>query len=302
MQVVRLALLIFSMIFISVFDSMAQGKGQGNKDIIGEISGVVFDADTTKPLQGATVKLISQVDSKVVSGEITGKNGKFSLENVSQGRYNVEVSYIGYRLKEFRTIIIGTKKRSFDLGKIVMESGDIKTGEIEVTAQKDLSQINFDRKVYNVDKNLAAQGGSAVDVMKNIPSVTVDIDNNVSLRGSSNVKILVDGKQSSMANSDILDMIPASSIENIELMTNPSSKFDPEGMTGIINIVLKKERNDGFNGMFSINVGTADKYNSSINLNLRQSDFNIFVNYNNRFFSMSGDGRLNQSNFFGDTT
>jgi len=171
---------------------------------------------------------------------------------------------------------------------------------VEVTAEREMMVSNLDKKIINVDKSIASIGGSAVDVMQNIPSVSVDVEGNISLRGSSNVTILVDGKPTGLAeisSGDLLQQIPASSIESIEVVTNPSVRYDAEGTSGIINIVLKKRSLQGLNGLVSVTAGTGDRYNTSVNLNYRKDKFNVFAGYDNRLGKFKSTGTTERNTF-----
>ncbi|MCX6155589.1 MAG: TonB-dependent receptor [Candidatus Kapabacteria bacterium] len=285
-------------LFIFNLNIYAQKTQFRSKTIIsGIISGVIIDADSGKALPSTTLKLIRTTDSTVENGAYTNNEGKFEIKNVPPGRYILRVSYIGFRDKDVRPIIVSEKKTTFNLGNIVLQPQTITGHTLEVNAERDLMQNDAEKKVINVDKNLNATSGSALDLMKTIPSVNVDIDGNVSLRGSQNVRILIDGKPSGMANSTVLDMLPASSIQNIELITNPSAKYDAEGSTGILNIVTKKDSQQGLNGSINLNAGTGKKFSSALNLNYKVGIFNIYGNYNLRIFNMNGYSILNQNNY-----
>jgi outer membrane receptor protein involved in Fe transport len=182
--------------------------------------------------------------------------------------------------------MVNPQTQERDLGIISLDPTALMMGEVVVSSEKEMLTYNLDKKVINVERDLTSVGGTALDVMQNIPSVAVDADGGVSLRGNPNITFLVDGKPSGLAgisSSDVLTQIPASSIERIELVTNPSARYDPEGTAGIINIVLKKKANLGINGFASVNAGTGDKYNSSLNINYKYDHFNLFINYDTRF-------------------
>lgn len=293
---ISLLLLVVSLNNISLAQS---GRAEQNVNFvpIGKISGEVFDVITSKPIEYGNVVLYNSKDSSLVNGTITNPSGEFSFEKLPFGRMYAKVTYIGYKTKVIDSIIINPKNREINLGKINLQPTAVNLGEVVVSSEKEMMVNNLDKKVINVEKNITSAGGTAVDVMQNIPSVSVDVDGAVSLRGNKNVTILIDGKPNGLASlgsGDILNQIPASSIESIELVTNPSAKYDPEGTAGIINIVLKKRTNIGLNGVFSINAGTRDKYNSSINLNLRQYPLNFFASYDGRVGNMLGNGTTNR--------
>ncbi|MDP3830697.1 MAG: carboxypeptidase-like regulatory domain-containing protein, partial [Ignavibacteriaceae bacterium] len=285
---------------LSTFLSFAQTDRQSqnvNFVPIGKLSGEIYDKITSKPIEYSNVVLYSSKDSSIVNGTITNSSGEFSFEKLSFGKMYVKMSYIGYKTKVIDSITINPKNKELNLGRILLEPSAINLSEVLVSSERDMMVNNLDKKVINVEKNITSSGGTAVDVMQNIPSVSVDVDGEVSLRGNKNVTILIDGRPNGLASigsGDLLNQIPASSIESIELVTNPSAKYDPEGTAGIINIVLKKRTNIGLNGIISVNAGTGDKYNSSLNFNLRQFPFNFFASYDGRVGNMTGIGTTNR--------
>ena len=297
--------LIIAFTFLTILFSqllLAQnqrGKGQGGAGNfsggMGSISGVVVDNQTLQAVEYANLVVFRTKDSVMVGGAISNQKGNFLIEKVPFGNYYMVVSFIGYSSLKIPNIIVNPKDVDKKMGQIKFSPSSSTLGEVTVTAEKRMMEYTLDKKVVNVDKNLVSAGGSAVDVMQNIPAVTVDIDGNVSLRGSTNVNILIDGRPSSlsgMSRQAILEQIPASSIEAIEIITNPSAKYNPEGMSGIINIRLKKKTAQGLNGMVSTSAGTNNRYNNSINLNYSTEKFNVFASW---------DGRWNQGKGYGDT-
>jgi len=280
-------------------------NNQSGNNPAGKISGSLFDAQTNQIIEYGNVVLYQTKDSSMVNGTISDKEGKFTLDNLQFGMYYLKASFIGYATKYIDSIRVNPKSLEVDLGKILLDEQSIELGNVLVTGQKEMIINNLDKKVINVEKDLSTTGGSAVDVVSNIPSVTVDLDGNVSFRGNQNITILVDGKPSVLvgaSNSDILNSIPASSIESIELVTNPSARYDPDGTSGILNIILKKRINGGLNGSVSLNVGTGDKYNGSINLNYRTPYFNFFGSYDNRIARMWNEGNSLRTNTINNTT
>jgi len=198
---------------------------------------------------------------------------------------------MGYSPKTIKNIAVESSQ--LNLGRIELDPEAVNLDEVIVSAEKEMISYNLDKKVISVDKNISSTGGTALDVMQNIPSVSVDANGTVNLRGNSNLTILIDGKPSSLAGisgSDALTQIPASSISSVELVTNPSAKYDPDGTAGIINIVLKKQTQSGMNGIVSLNAGTGDKYNSSLNFNWKNPGINFFASY---------DGNLNNFQYSG---
>ncbi|MFA5405407.1 MAG: TonB-dependent receptor [Ignavibacteria bacterium] len=285
-------------------DNLKKEKFKGSEKK-GKIFGKVSDNDTKTLIESATVQLFTQRDSSLITGASTSKTGEFVLDNIGFGKYKLKVSFIGYNNTMVNNISLNSDTPEINVGTLFLIAGDeMTTKEIEVEAEALAFENQLDKKVFNVEKTIVSESGSAVDVLKNVPSVTVDADGNVSLRGSSNVKILINGRPSAMLGNDpsaVLEQIPSKMIESIEIMTNPSSKYDPESTAGIINIVLKRQQDDGYNGNISTNVGTGDKYNTSVNLNLRKDKFNFSLSYNYRLFNMRGNGATNKQTFFNDS-
>lgn len=243
------------------------------------ISGEVLDSLESTPIEFSSIRLFSVADSSVVQGVYSDEKGRFSLEKVIPGNYFIKVSFSGYQTKSIPSISI-TGQPIYALGKIGLSMGDLqKIEEVTVTADIDVLKAGIDKKVYNVDQDLSTRGGSANDILNNIPSVDVDQDGNVSLRGEGNVTILIDGRPSSLTGANFLDAIPASSIERVEVVTNPSAKYDPDGTSGIINVVLKKNKLQGFNGQISSTIATGHDHNFNGALSYRNSILNVYGSY-----------------------
>ncbi|NWF90823.1 MAG: TonB-dependent receptor [Ignavibacteriaceae bacterium] len=261
-----------------------------NFGAVGKITGSIQDSATNKPIEYATISVIGYEENQTVTGGITDGKGKFIVEKIPFGSYKVKLTFIGYSTVTLDSIKITPQKMVIDLGVQTLSQKTIQMGEVEVTGQKSAIEFAIDKMVVNVEKTLPAAGGSVIDVLKNTPSVNVDMDNNISLRGNSNVTILLDGRPSGVTDPDMLEQMPASAIEKIEIVTNPSAKYDADGTAGIINLITKKQQEMNWNGMIQANAGTRDNYGSSINLNFKQNDWNIFGSYDNRFntFGMSG--------------
>ncbi|WP_229311030.1 TonB-dependent receptor [Larkinella soli] len=277
--------------------------GQG----IGRITGrlVAPQGGKNAPVEFASVGLFRSTDSSSVTGSLTDEKGFFQISNLAPGAYYLLIQSLGFSNKRIPRIVVSPDKPTADLGNISMAETAKQLQEVTVQGQRQAYEYSLDRKIVNVDQLPIAQGGSAIDILQNVPSVTVDVDGTLSLRGSSNVIVLVDGKPSGLTGLDrqaILEQIPASNIERIEMITNPSSRFDADGAAGIINIVLKKERAAGFNGSVQVNVGTRDKYNASINLNSRFKKINLFSSYNFRADRRFQYRISDRQNLFGDST
>ena len=278
---------------------MALPAATGKAAPSGKVFGVLRDEKTNKPVEFAPVAVFSTRDSSVAGGALTDGGGQFRIENIKPGEYYLKVSFIGYR--EFRSpsFYINFLASERDMAVIKITPAVHVLKDVEVSADKSDYINNIDKKVYNVEKNIVNTGGTATEVLQNIPSVTVDIDGKVSLRGSANVTILVDGKPSGLTGSDrqaVLQQIPAFSIDQIEVITNPSAKYDAEGQAGIINIVTKKDKLKGINGNLALGAGTHDKYNGALGLNNRTSKYNIYTSYNYRHEERYSSGESTQHN------
>lgn len=254
------------------------------------IKGKIIDKDTESPLEFATITIFNATDSTLVTGGVTDIDGNFEIE-VKPGSYWVKLEYIAYQPQTFTDVVVTKDDPVADLGTISFSPAAEVLAEVEVTAEKSSMQLALDKKIFNVGKDLANLGGTASDILDNVPSVTVDIEGNVSLRGSSGVTILVNGQPSTLVglgNTDGLRQLPANLIERIEVITNPSARYQAEGMVGIINIILKKEQKKGLNGSFDANVGYPNNYGGALNLNYRKNKFNFFTSYGVRYRKRPG--------------
>lgn len=254
----------------------AQNTGQGI------ITGTIIEKTTDKPLEFANVMLKGITDTTLVMGAITNKNGEFRFEKLSLGEYKLNYSFIGFDKIEVAVPALTAASSKINLGRMFISETGQTLGEVEVTARKSTFVNSIDRKTFNVGSDLMSKSGSVSELMQNIPSIQVDMDGNVSLRGSENVTILVDGKPSVMMDLNraaVLQQMPASSIDKIEIITNPSAKYKPDGTSGIINIVLKKNRSLGFNGNINANAGNENRYNMNVLANYNPGKFNLFGSY-----------------------
>ena len=256
----------------------------------GSISGKVIDKKTNEPLP--YVNIVVKENNKVVTGGITSDKGIFQIKNLALKEYVVEIQFIGYKtiLKSVKL----TENSDVNLNTIAIEEDAIQLKGVEIVSERSTIEQKIDRKVINVGKDLTTAGATASEIMNNIPSVNVDQDGKISLRGNENVRVLVDGRPSNIEASQLLKQIPSTSIKKIELITNPSATYNPEGMSGIINIVLHKNANDGFNA--SINTGLTfaktPKINSSTNLNYKTGKVNFFATYGNNFGKKFNEGSI----------
>jgi outer membrane receptor protein involved in Fe transport len=252
----------------------------------GKISGHIDDAETQKPVELVEIALLNKADNKVLSGAYSDEKGDFAIEHVTLGVYRLRIRFIGYKTAYIENVVLdaGHPKRNYPHISLEPDSVSLKT--VTVTGEKSVFQNSIDKKVFNVDKSVVSDGGSANDVLQTVPSVSVDVDGNVSLRGNANVLVLIDGKPSGLTGGDraaVLEQIPANSIDRIEIINNPSAKYDPDGTAGIINIILKKNVKPGVNGNVSAGIGDKGKYNGLADLNYRNRKINAFVNYAYRY-------------------
>jgi len=262
-----------------------------------KITGTLQNATTKAPVGFANVVLLTASDSSLVTGATTDQNGRFTLAPVPAGIYTIRISMLGFQNKFIPNVVVPANTPEVALGTVTLGTSATALEEVVVTTERELVEYDLDKRVVNVSKDINAQSGSVADVMQNVPSVTVDIDGNVSMRGSSSVTILIDGKRSALSNLT-LDQIPANLIESVELITNPSAKYDPEGTSGIINLVLKKEKKPGFNGSASVTAGTYDNYNASVNLNFRYDKWSITGGYDFRQRTRPGSSKSFTTNFY----
>lgn len=222
------------------------------------IAGTVIDSLSQKPVDYATISVFDQVSGKLISGSLTGTDGKFTLEKLPKGTYQLKISFLSYANKTISNLKV-TDGTLLKLGKILLSPDSRLLKEVQVTSKKALIEEKIDRTVYNAESDLTTRGGDATDVMKRVPMVAVDPDGNVSVRGSQNIKVLINGKPSAMASasiSDALKQIPADLIKSVEVITSPSAKYDAEGSGGIINIILKQNTLQGMSLNLNSAVGT----------------------------------------------
>jgi len=251
----------------------------------GKVSGIVFDYDSKHTIEYANIVLLSPNDSSLINGTITDENGIFNLSGIKPGKYFIDVRFIGYKNENF-DIEITEGNKVIDLGEIFIKPSALELNDVVVKGERSPVSYQIDKKVIDVDKIQTVMSGNAADVLRNIPSVTVDIEGNVSLRGSANFTVLIDGRPSILSAQDALQQIPASSIQNIEIITNPSAKYDPEGTAGIINILLKKNENLGLSGVINANVGLHKNYGGDFLFQYRASNLTYLLgmDYNTRRF------------------
>ena len=268
----------------------------------GIIKGIILDETTGQPMEYANVAVYDSSDSTLITGGITNLNGEFEIKGMTYGNYYLEAKFIGFQKLEVDDVSLNKENPFFDSGEIKLKPATLSLGSINVVAEKAAVEYKLDKKVVNVSQAINAAGGTAVDVLENTPSVQVDIEGNVTLRGSGNFTVLIDGRPSVLNGSDALRQIPASALDNIEIITNPSAKYEPDGQAGIINLVMKKNSMNGLSGIVNASVGTGDKYSGDFTLNYRTEKFNITAGADWRDQTNYGKMISNRESYLGDTT
>lgn len=283
---------ILSMLFITTL-----GFSQQAAEIY--VKGTVVEAKTNQPLEYASITLVSTTNPSYVTGDMTDASGQFNIP-ILPDTYEIKIEFLGYQ-----TLTISNKEitSSMSLGMIKVESdSEVLEGLVIETKRADV-EFKLDKKVYNVSNDNINKGGTASDVLDNIPSVAVDADGNVSLRGNESVRVLIDGKPSGMASNiaDALKMLSSESIEQVEIITNPSARYEAEGGAGIINIILKKGSNQGVNGSVTANVSNPFGYSVGANINYKEEKFNLFANLGYRNDFTKGNS-LNETEYIDQNT
>lgn len=260
-------------------------------------------ASDNSPIEYANLRIF-KLDSTVLTGGFSNALGYIEIESVQKGEYYGVVTAFGFKKKTISQFIFDGRN-DLELGSIILESEMGQDfDEVEIVAESNLLRTSIDKKVYSVGDDLSSQGGGATDVLNNIPSVEVDNDGNISLRGNSNVTILIDGRPSALSGGveGALDAIPASAIERIELVTNPSAKYDPDGTAGIINIVLKKNKLRGTNLGIDLSGATGNLFNGSVNFNMRNQKYNFYANYSYRYVEGYRNNYNDRNTFYADSS
>lgn len=289
----KVTFLLCCLISISLFAQQSNFKGKNIPKVT--ISGKILETSTKQPLEYATL-ILTHVKSKRVTGGVTNSKGLFSI-NIPKGLYDLKVEFIG-----FKTKVLPQKKivKNTNLGTIYLSEDAEALDEVEIIAEKSTVEIRLDKKIYNVGKDMTIKGGNASDVLDNVPSVNVDAEGGVSLRGSENVRILIDGKPSALVGlngTDALRNLPADAIEKVEVITSPSARYDAEGTAGILNIILRKGKITGFNGSINTTVGTPAQYGIGGNLNYRTKKINVFTNLGYRYRKGPGNSQSKFTNY-----
>ena len=259
------------------------------------LSGTIIETQSKQALEYATV-VLTHLKSKRVTGGITDPKGNFDIQ-VPKGEYAVKIEFIGFKTKSLPNQKLS---QNTNLGTITLSEDTETLNEVEVIAEKSTVEIRLDKKIYNVGKDMTVKGGNASDVLDNVPSVNVDAEGAVSLRGSENVRILIDGKPSALVGltgTDALRNLPADAIEKVEVITSPSARYDAEGTAGILNIILRKGKITGFNGSVNLTAGNPDLFRVSPNLNYRTKKINLFTNLGYSYRKGPGNSQSYFTNF-----
>lgn len=246
------------------------------------VTGYVEDAESGEPLEYAQVAVMTQ-DTNMVNGDVTDENGYFEVQGIEKGEYLFRVSFVGYG-QQWSAIEVG--EENLDVGTLYLASGDQILDEIQIDAAPKVFRSEGDRRIYDVEQMSVAEGGSAIDILETIPSVQIDQEGDISMRGSGNISIHINGRPTNLSSDEmesVLDQYPTHAIQDIELITNPSARYDAEGSGGIINLVLNEEMREGFRGQADVSAGTGHKYSGGTNLNYRRDRINVFTNYSYQY-------------------
>ena len=284
--------ILLTLLFITPLSLLAQ--------VTGTVRGIIIEDETNEALPFVTIALTPEGNNAPTTGCSTGEDGSFRLTDIKEGKYTITASFVGY-LEESRSISITAGKNNINLGTIRLKSDRKLLKEVVVTEQRSQMSFEIDKRVFTVDQSIATTGGSASDVLADIPSVEVDNEGTVSLRGSESVTVWINGKASGLTSDnqgDILQQMPAGSIEKIEVITNPSAKHSPEGTAGIINIILKRDRKAGYYGNVQAGMDSDLGYNAGGNFNYSSGKLDAYVGLNYRNMRFNNDG-VTDTKYFG---
>ena len=281
------------------FTALAQGRpgANGPKPKIGQVVGQVADAASGDPLPFVPVVLFSVRDTSVITGTMSDEEGRFDIQEVEIGNHFLEIRFPGYETFRSEAHLFNPRNPEsirWEVGTISISMDVTNLGEAVVVEQASVMEMKVDRRVFHVGSDLTNRGGNTAELLENIPSVAVDVDGNITLRGSAGVQILIDGRPSGLsggAREAFLESLPASAVERVELITNPSARFDPDGTAGILNIVLKKNRLEGISGQVQATYGTGDNHDANASLNYRNNKVSLSTNFgwNDRWQYMAGE-------------
>jgi len=278
-------LLLLSLLFNLGLAQRPPGAGQGNRPAT-SVSGRVLEQGTNTPIQYANIMLHTSGSGESITGTISDDMGYFNISAIRPGKYYVTVKFMGFEELRLDSLTITFATPTAELGEVFIKPATVEGQSVVVERERTTMEYKIDKKVINVGQDIASSTGTAVDVLENVPSVSVDIDGNVELRGSGNFTVLIDNRPSILEGNEALQTIPASSIDNIEIITNPSAAYDPDGVTGIINIITKKSKLEGISGIANLNAGMLGQLGGDILLNYRNDNYTVFLSVasNSRVF------------------
>jgi len=276
-KVFILSLSIYLQLFavIAIAQAPAYRGNDGSVPKEGKITGSIIDGNSNLPVPYASVALYRVKDSTLLTGVMSNNDGSFTLQDISYGRFYILVTSVGYKKQKLNNILLTPNQKTLAIGTIKVNPTATTLNSVEVIGNTPSITYQIDKKIINIEQNIATSGGTVAEALQNAPSVQTDVQGNITLRGSSNFTVLVDGRPSPIEGSEALQQIPASLVQNVEIITNPSAKYDAEGSAGIINVVMKKQKVQGGSGMFNATAGTGDKYSANVSLNYKISKFNF---------------------------
>jgi len=266
------------------------------------ITGKVIEKSSKKGMEYANISIFNSADSSLVSGGITTPEGTFRIGKLDAGVYYVDANFIGFNKTRINNIRIPDQHSTIDLGIVPLEASTQQISDVEVVAERARVEYKVDKKVINVAQDINAAGGTAVDVLENTPSVQVDIEGNVTVRGSSNFTVFIDGRPSPLSGSDALQQIPASALQNIEIITNPSAKYDPDGMAGIINLVTKKNALFGMDGIINVSGSTTGSNTLDFTINHKNAKRQLTFGFDTGSRKFSSERESTRETYTTDST
>jgi hypothetical protein len=269
--------LMLKLLLLLLFVGVSSGISLGNEEIPGKIEGVVKDSGSKHVIEYATIRLYDVRDSSMVTGTVSQVDGSFELTGLPKGSYYIVVSFMGFKNIETGMVEIDGSRSSYDFGELFMVANSELLDEIEIVGNRHQIDYQIDKKVISVNQQLASASQTAVEILESVPSIRVDIEGNVSLRGSTGITVLIDGKPTILEASDVLNQLPASTIQNIEIITNPSAKYEPDGSGGIINVITKKSRSLGLQGIMNASTNSFGMLRGDFLLNYNTGKVNYFV-------------------------
>ena len=272
---------------LSVFSQgYIRGGNQDNIPKEAKITGTIVDGTTKETIPFASVAVYRSKDSTLVTGVLSGSDGSFTIDKLPYGKFFIQVTFVGYKKHRVSNILLTPNQQIAALGTVKVNTSAVALKGVDVVGNLPPVTYQIDKKVVNIAQNITASGGTLADALQNAPSIQTDVQGNITVRGSSNFTVLVDGRPSPIEGSEALQQIPANLVQDVEIITNPSAKYEAEGSAGIINIVMKKQKVKGESGMINLTAGTGNKYSGNLNLNYKTSKFN---------FTLGGDFTDNQS-------